>query len=227
MLLNFVSTFLVLIVPYWNWNGWFLHKCTEGVDSSNCTLLELKPGRVFPPFVRSLVLIVPYWNWNAPREAALLLIERSNCTLLELKLGSNCLRSFWKCVLIVPYWNWNSILPCKKDNSEIVLIVPYWNWNMILTDCLFNLTWVLIVPYWNWNWRTTPKSRLGLKRSNCTLLTGIETRLPVSGGHGYDRSNCTLLELKLFSRDEVFKLGICSNCTLLELKRRRQRPSYG
>ena len=50
-------------------------------------------------------------------------------------------------------------------------------------------------------------------------LTGIETRLPVSGGHGYDRSNCTLLELKLFSRDEVFKLGICSNCTLLELKR--------
>ena len=49
-------------------------------------------------------------------------------------------------------------------------------------------------------------------------LTGIETRLPVSGGHGYDRSNCTLLELKLFSRDEVFKLGICSNCTLLELK---------
>ena len=142
----------VQIAPYWNWNCGKCLECVAQLQSSNCTLLELKQTWIseehpkYIPFKLHLtgietsltcgvitlfpVQIAPYWNWNRKRGLSRIASAGSNCTLLELKLFKRTTITEQVTVQIAPYWNWNSLSSPDSGQAVGVQIAPYWNWNV-------------------------------------------------------------------------------------------------
>ena len=118
----------VQIVPYWNWNtGNVLYQ--SRVQSSNCTLLELKPKST-----RILNLTCRFKLYLTGIETCTpifvnVLHQGSNCTLLELKLIyeflsiSATLFKLYLTGIETRQEQW------RHRQQEGVQIVPYWNWN--------------------------------------------------------------------------------------------------
>ena len=76
---------VVIIEPYWNWNGGRAQGVPAGAGY-NWTLLELKSGDHDTAHDGYPVIIEPYWNWNSMKE-------------------SISVKGLF--VIIEPYWNWN------------------------------------------------------------------------------------------------------------------------
>ena len=80
------SSWMVLIVPLWNWNSILRHSIKAN-ESINCTFMELKsPEPTRLSNWKTWVLIVPLWNWNSGNVVYHDVDPCINCTFMELKL---------------------------------------------------------------------------------------------------------------------------------------------